>query len=55
MVRKDLAEVVDFLKEIDQTFNGFVDTQLCQLLSTNTEKSFLASEFDKSIKQRFSE
>lgn len=35
VVRKDLAEIVEFLREIDQTFNGFIDTQLCELVDPN--------------------
>ena len=32
-IRKDLGEMIEFMKEIDQLFNGYVDTQLYQLLN----------------------
>jgi len=54
IVRKDLGELVDFMKELDQLFNGFVDSQLCLLLSPDVSIN-LAEEFDKSIKQKFAE
>ena len=59
VVRKDLGELVEFMREIDQLFNGFIDIWLCQLLDDNSnvtmDVNYLASEFDKSIKQRFVE
>ena len=54
VVRKDLGELVEFMREIDQLFNGFIDIWLCQLLDDNSnvtmDVNYLASEFDKSIK-----
>jgi len=32
VVRKDLGELVEFMNEIDQLYNGFVDSWLCHLL-----------------------
>lgn len=29
VVRKDLGELVEFMKEIDELFNGFIDSWLC--------------------------
>lgn len=57
VVRKDLGELVNFLKQIEQTYNGFVDTTLTtQLLSEDEQmQQTRAAEFDKSIKQRFAE
>ena len=39
VVRKDLAELVDFMREIDHLFNGFVDSWLCLLLNKESFSS----------------
>ena len=54
MVRKDLAELIDFMQAVDKLYNGFADNWLCQLLHENSPVQ-LESEFDKSIKQRLGE
>ena len=60
-IRKDLAELVEFMREVDQLFNGFVDNWLCQLLNVDSSSdpaassNMLAQEYDKSIKQRLIE
>ena len=54
MVRKDLAELIDFMQAVDKLYNGFADNWLCQLLQENSTVQ-LEGEFDKSIKQRLSE
>ena len=39
VVRKDLAELVDFMRGIDQLYNGFVDKWLCHLLDKESFSS----------------
>ena len=49
-----MAELIEFLKEIERTFNGFTDNWFFSLLDENSSVN-LDEEFDKSIKQRLAE
>ena len=52
IVQKDLTELVGFIQNVEEMFSGYVDTWLSQLLVSGID---LASEFDKSVKQRLAE